>query len=82
MPRLRTAVFDDQAGRALLVAGLLAAGLIPTIRDGHVLDDMANYLLAAERLLNGDPLYASGDTLPYRYAPWFAILSIQRRLGL
>jgi Glycosyltransferase family 87 len=57
-----------------LVAGLIAAGVIPTIRDGHLLDDMANYLLAAERLLNGDPIYVSGDPLPYRYAPWFAIL--------
>jgi Glycosyltransferase family 87 len=73
MSRLSLAVFDDRVGRCLLVAGLLLAGTLPTLRDGHLLDDMANYLLAAERLVRGDQIYVAGD-LPYRYAPWFAVL--------
>ena len=70
------AVFDESAGRALLVGGLLIAGLAPTLRDGHLLDDMTTYTLAADRLLHGQSIYASfpGDLLPYKYAPWFAAL--------
>lgn len=62
----------------MLVAGLLVAGFLPTLRDGHLLDDMATYLQAAERLQQGDPIYGSypGDLIPYKYAPWFAALWI------
>lgn len=72
----RAAIFDDQGGRALLVAGLLIAGALPTLRDGHVLADMTTYTRAADRLLHGASIYASypGDLVPYKYAPWFAVL--------
>jgi hypothetical protein len=58
----------------MLVAGLLVAGLAPTLRDGHLLLDMRVYTGAAEHLLHGEPIYAShpGDLVPYKYAPWFA----------
>jgi len=74
LPRFRAAIFDDPVGRTLLVAGLLVAGLAPTLRDGHLLDDMTAYTLAADRLLHGEQIYASypGDLVPYKYAPWFA----------
>lgn len=69
---------DDPIGRTFLVAGLLLAGFTPTIRDGHLLDDMATYTQAAERIINGEAIYASylGDLTPYKYAPWFAVLWI------
>ncbi|MGE5290667.1 MAG: hypothetical protein ACM3ML_26445, partial [Micromonosporaceae bacterium] len=75
LPRFPIGIFDDRIGRSLLVGGLLLAGFLPTIRDGHLLHDMGVYTGAAQGLLHGEPIYAShpGDLAPYKYAPWFAV---------
>lgn len=75
LPQFPTGIFDDRMGRSLLVGGLLLAGFLPTIRDGHLLHDMGVYTGAAHGLLHGEPIYASrtGDLVPYKYAPWFAV---------
>lgn len=64
-------------GRALLVVGVLLAGLLPMAMSGQLLSDKAAYTGAAERLLAGETPYNAAspiDPTAYRYAPWFALL--------
>lgn len=76
LPQSVIAAMDERGGRALLVVGLVLAGILPTLADGHILHDMTAYTQAAEHLVHGESLYASyqGDLTPYKYAPWFALL--------
>jgi hypothetical protein len=61
-------------GVALLLA-LMAYALTTYALSRHLGSDVAAYLGAAERLVDGEPLYVQGAANAsdlYRYAPWFA----------
>ena len=61
---------------ALLVCGLYAVANVVLVTMTWEFDDVHGYLNAAQRLLDGGPLYvtAADPSDLYLYAPWFAYL--------